>query len=251
MRLDGKVAIITGASSGIGLAIARRFVAEGARVIAGDINGPRLDSAVAAIGGEIVGVTGDISQKETAEVLVRAALDRYGRLDVLVNNAGVMDYMAGVGAVTDEVWRKVLAVNVDGPMFTCRRAVQQMLEQGGGSIINVASIAGIHGGPAGAAYVTSKHALIGLTRNTAWMYARHGIRCNVICPGATETNIADSMPPDHLDMTGLARAGEFNALSPATLDPDDVAGLALYLASDESRMISGAIIPADSGWSAV
>lgn len=254
MRLEGKVALITGASSGIGLAIARRFVAEGARVVAGDINAARLDSVVAEIaasGGEIIGVVGDVSQKEAAEALVQAALDHYGRLDVLCNNAGVMDYMAGVGNVSDDIWRRVFAVNVDGPMYTCRRAVQQMLEQGGGSIINVASTAGIHGGAAGAAYVSSKHAVVGLTRNTAWMYARLGIRCNAICPGATDTNIAESMPPDRLDMTGLARAGEFHALVPATLTPDDIAGLALYFASDESRMINGAIVPADGGWAAV
>jgi NAD(P)-dependent dehydrogenase (short-subunit alcohol dehydrogenase family) len=126
-----------------------------------------------------------------------------------------------------------------------------MLQQGGGSIINVASTAGIHGGAAGAAYTASKHALVGLTRNTAWMYAKHGIRCNAICPGATITNIGESMAQDRIDASGSARAMEFAALAPAYLQPSDIASLALFLATDESRMINGAIIPADGGWAAV
>ncbi len=126
-----------------------------------------------------------------------------------------------------------------------------MLTQGGGSIINTASTAGIHGGAAGAAYTASKHALVGLTRNTAWMYATKGIRCNAICPGATKTNIGETMSPERMDAAGSQRAGAFAALAPASLDPTDIASLALFLASDESRHINGAIIPADAGWAAV
>jgi NAD(P)-dependent dehydrogenase (short-subunit alcohol dehydrogenase family) len=126
-----------------------------------------------------------------------------------------------------------------------------MLTHGGGSIVNVASTAGIHGGAAGAAYTASKHALVGLTRNTAWMYAQRGIRCNAICPGATKTNIGESMPHERLDAAGAARAGAFAALAPAYLEPSDIAALALFLASDEARNINGAIIPVDAGWAAV
>jgi NAD(P)-dependent dehydrogenase (short-subunit alcohol dehydrogenase family) len=126
-----------------------------------------------------------------------------------------------------------------------------MLAQGGGSIVNVASTAGISGGAAGAAYTASKHGLVGLTRNTAWMYAKRGIRCNAICPGGTRTNIQESMPQDKLDPQGAARAYEFAGLIPATLEPIDIGWLALYLASDESRFINGAIIPADGGWKAL
>jgi NAD(P)-dependent dehydrogenase (short-subunit alcohol dehydrogenase family) len=254
MRLQGKVAVITGAASGIGLAIATRFVAEGAKVVAGDWNGQRLDAAVAKLresGGEITGVQGNIADQAAAEGLVDQAISTYGGLDVLCNNAGVMDYMQGVGELSDDIWRRVLSINLDGPMFTSRRAVRHMLAHGGGSIINIASTAGIHGGAAGAAYTTSKHALVGLTRNTAWMYAQQGIRCNAICPGATATNIVESMAMDRLDATGMARAGAFNALVPTTMDPADIAALALFLAADESHKISGAIIPADGGWAAV
>lgn len=253
MRLQGKVAVVTGAASGMGLAIATRFAAEGAVVIAGDWNAARLDAAVAAIratGGAIEGVQGNIADRQAAEALVDLAISTHGRLDVLCNNAGVMDYMQGVGELEDEVWRRVLSINLDGPMFTSRRAVQQMRRQGSGSIINVASIGGLQGGAAGAAYTVSKHGLIGLSRNTAWMYAKEGIRCNAICPGATATNITETMPPDRLDPFGAARAGAYAALVPATLEPQDIAELALFLASDESRFINGAVITADAGWTA-
>ncbi len=253
MRLQGKIAVITGAGSGMGLAMATRFAAEGASVVAGDWNAERLDSAVESIrasGGSIVGAQGNIAEQETAESLIDLAISTYGGLDILCNNAGVMDYMAGVGELSNDIWRRVLSINLDGPMFTTRRAVQFMLEHGGGSIINTASTAALHGGAAGVAYTASKHALVGLTRSTAWMYAKRGIRCNAICPGATITNIAESMPEDRLDPVGAQRAGEFAALIPAYLQPTDIAALALFLASDESLNINGAIIPADGGWDA-
>jgi NAD(P)-dependent dehydrogenase (short-subunit alcohol dehydrogenase family) len=173
-RLQGTVAVITGAGSGIGLAMARRFAVESALVVAGDWNAARLDAAVAGIrdaGGTIAGVHGDIADPANAEGLVDLAVSSHGHIDVLVNNAGVMDYMQGVGEVSDDIWRRVLSVNLDGPMFMMRRAVPRMVAQGGGSIINIASTAGIEGGAAGAAYTAAKHALVGLTRNTAWMYA--------------------------------------------------------------------------------
>ena len=254
MRLENKVAVITGAASGIGLAIATCFAAEGASVVAGDWNGERLAAAVANIqasGGKIAGAPGNIADQAAAEGLVDLAISTYGRLDILVNNAGVMDYMQGVGELSDDIWRKVLSINLDGPMFTSRRAVRYMLEHGGGSIINIGSTASLHGGAAGAAYTASKHALMGLTRSTAWMYAKQGIRCNAICPGGTATNIGETMPRERLDPAGSARAGEFAALIPAYLVPDDIATLALFLASDESSHINGAIITADAGWGAV
>jgi NAD(P)-dependent dehydrogenase (short-subunit alcohol dehydrogenase family) len=253
MKLQGKVVVITGAASGMGLAMAKLFAKEGAGVIAADWNAQRLDEAVAAIkkeGGKITGAQGNIADQSTAEGLIGLAAKTYGGLNVLVNNAGVMDYMAGVGEMTDEIWRRVLGINLDGPMFTTRKAVQYMLAHGGGSIINVGSTASLHGGAAGAAYTVSKHALLGLTRSTAWMYAKKGVRCNQICPGATATNIGESMPREKLDPTGAQRAQEFAALIPATLNPDDIAAVALFLASDESVHINGAVIAADGGWDA-
>lgn len=254
MQLQNKVAVVTGAASGMGLAIATRFAAEGASVAAGDWNGERLETAVTTIkasGGKIVSAQGNIADQATAEGLVDLAINTYGRLDILVNNAGVMDYMQGVGELSDDVWRRVMGINVDGPMFTSRCAVRHMLAHDGGSIINIASTGGLHGGAAGAAYTTSKHALVGLTRNTAWMYAKRGIRCNAIAPGATVTNIGETMPRDRVDPVGSKRAAEFAALAPAFLDPIDIAALAIFLASDESVHINGTIIPADGGWDAI
>ena len=254
MRLQGKVAVITGAGSGMGLAMATLFAKEGAKVVVGDWNAQRLDEAVATIqasGGSIIGEQGNIADQAAAEHLIDLAVSTHGRIDILCNNAGVMDYMQGVGELSNDIWRRVLSINLDGPMFTSRRAIPQMIAQGGGSIINTASTAGISGGAAGAAYTASKHALVGLTKNTAWMYATKGIRCNAICPGGTKTNIGESMTPDRIDMAGAMRAQAFAGLIPAILEPTDIANLALFLASDESRYINGAIIPADAGWKAV
>jgi NAD(P)-dependent dehydrogenase (short-subunit alcohol dehydrogenase family) len=253
MRLQGKVAVITGAGSGIGRAMATRFAAEGASIVAADWNAQRLDEVVASLrasGGTAVGARGNIAEQATAEGLIELAISTYGRLDILCNNAGVMDYMQGVGELSDDIWRRVLSINLDGPMFASRKAIPHMIAQGNGSIINTASTAGISGAAAGAAYTASKHALVGLTRNTAWMYASKGIRCNAICPGGTATNIAETMPADRMDAEGSARAGAYAALIPAFLDPGDIANLAFFLASDESRHINGAIIPADAGWTA-
>ena len=253
MRLQGKVIIVTGASSGMGLAMAQRFAAEGAKVVAGDWNVERLRAAVEAMrtsGATVDGVSGDISDRAAAEALVDHAFTTHGRLDVLVNNAGVMDYMQGVGELADDVWRRVMSINLDGPMFTMRHAVPRMIAHGGGAIINIASVGGIEGGAAGAAYTAAKHGLVGLTRNTAWMYAQQGIRANAIAPGGTRTNIAESMPQERLDRAGAARAAAYAALIPAYLEPDDLAALALFLASDESSRINGAVITADAGWTA-
>lgn len=254
MRLPGKVAIITGAASGMGLAMATRFAAEGASIVAGDWNSQRLDNAVEAIranGGTIVGAHGNIAEQPVAEGLVDLAISTYGHLDILVNNAGVMDYMEGVAELSDDIWRRVLGINLDGPMFTSRRAIPHMIKQGSGSIINIASTAGISGGAAGAAYTASKHALVGLTKSTAWMYATKNVRCNAICPGGTNTNIGETMLASRIDPAGYARAGAFGALIPAMLEPTDIATLALFLASDEARFINGAVIPADAGWKAL
>jgi NAD(P)-dependent dehydrogenase (short-subunit alcohol dehydrogenase family) len=254
MRLANKIVVITGAASGIGRAMAEQFAAEGATVIGGDRNAARLQEVTAEVqrtGGTFEGIVGDIGHRIDAEALIDGAVRRHGRLDVLVNNAGIMDHMAGVGEVTDALWDEVLRVNLQGPMYASRRALATMLSHGSGVILNVASIAGLGGGAAGAAYTTSKHALIGLTRSTAWMYALRGIRCNAICPGATRTNIADSMPEDRLEPSGRARAQAFAGLIPAWLESADIAALALFLASDAARRVNGAIITADGGWTAV
>ena len=166
----------------------------------------------------------------------------------MVNNAGVIDLWQGVGELTNDAWERTLGVNLNGPMFTSRCAVPVMVKQGGGSIINVASNAGIGGGPAGAAYVASKHGLVGLTRNTAWIYAKDGIRCNAICPGGVATNILESSDLSRIDPKGNERIRPYLSIMPGLGMPIDIANLALFLASDDSKFVNGAIIPADAGW---
>lgn len=253
MKLEGKVAIVTGAGSGIGRAMAELFAAEGARVVAAEWHAETLAEVVAAAqgaGGAITGVQGNVALQADCAKIVEAAVAAYGRLDVLCNNAGVMDQNQGVAEMTDEVWERVIGINVNGPMFLSRLAVPIMVAQGGGSIVNTASVAGIGGGAAGAAYTVSKHALVGLTRNTAFVYTQDGVRCNAIAAGAVATNIMQSIDPTRMDPKGSGRFQTWYAAIPGTLEPIDIAQLALFLASDASKMVNGAIIPADRGWSA-
>jgi NAD(P)-dependent dehydrogenase (short-subunit alcohol dehydrogenase family) len=253
MRLDGKVAVITGAGSGMGRAMATLFAAEGAKVVAAEWNQTTLDEVVAevsAAGGEITGVQGDVSKPEDCRRIIETATATYGRLDVLCNNAGVMDNFAGVASFSDELLERVFSINVYGPMYLSRLAVPIMIDQGGGSIINTASVAGEHGGAAGVVYTASKHAVVGLTRNTAWYYAKQGVRCNSIIAGAVETNIMASVDPAKIDPEGAKQAQVYASIIPGYLKPLDIAHLALFLASDESKMINGANIPADAGWTA-
>jgi NAD(P)-dependent dehydrogenase (short-subunit alcohol dehydrogenase family) len=250
MRLRDKVAVITGAASGMGRSMAIRFAAEGASLVVGDKHVERLGEVVAQIrgsGAAIASATGDIGDQRVAEALVDLAISTHGRIDVLVNNAGIMDHFQGAGELSNDVWRRVLATNLDGPMFMTRRALGHMLKQGSGSIVNIASLSSFSGASAGAAYTASKHALLGLTRNTAWRYAKEGIRCNAICPGAVKTNIEETMPASALDPKGMGRAVEFFSLGSAYLDPSEIASLALFLASDEARYINGSVISADAG----
>jgi len=250
MRLKEKVAVITGAASGMGLAMARLFVAEGARVVAADWHQDGIEHAVREIGGSVLAFTANVAEQHEAEAMIDKAVEAYGRIDILVNNAGVMDLFQSVADVSNELWRRVLSVNVDGPMFAMRKAVPLMLAQGGGAIVNIASVAGLGGGSAGAAYTASKHALIGLTRSTAFQHARQGLRCNAIASGGVETNIMASIDAGQIDQAALGRLGAYHATNPGMLQPIDLANLALFLASDEARYINGAIIPADMGWRA-
>lgn len=253
MRLQGKVAVITGAGSGMGRAMANLFAAEGAKIVAAEWNAESLAAVVeevTAAGGQITGVEGNVALEADCNRIIDTAVQTYSRLDVLCNNAGVMDINQGVGEVTNDMWERVIGINLNGPMFLSRRAVPIMVAQGGGSIVNTASVAGLGGGAAGAAYTASKHALIGLTRNTGFVYGPDGVRCNAIAAGAVETNIMQSVDPTKMDPKGSARFNTWYAAIPGSLAAMDIAQLALFLAGDESKMINGAIIPADAGWTA-
>ena len=250
MRLKDKVAVVTGAASGMGLEIARLFVSQGAKVIAADWHGDDVISVAEEIGGTIVPVTANVAVEAECVAMIDRAVSEFGRIDILVNNAGVMDLFQSVADVDNDTWKRVMSVNVDGPMFAMRRAVPLMLAQGGGAIVNIASVAGLGGGSAGAAYTASKHALIGLGQSTAFQYAKAGIRCNTVASGGVTTNIMQSVDASHIDTAALGRLSAYHATNPGTLEPIDIANLVLFLASDESRYINGTVIPADMGWRA-
>jgi NAD(P)-dependent dehydrogenase (short-subunit alcohol dehydrogenase family) len=251
MRLEGKVAIITGAGSGMGRAMAVRFAAEGAKIVAADWHQESLDETVAMLsdaGGTAIGVQGNVADQAQAEAIIDAAVSAYGKVDVLCNNAGVMDTNQGAAELSNEMWERVLGINLTGPMYLTRKVIPVMLNGGGGAIINTASVAGVGGGAAGLAYTASKHGLVGLTKQTAFRYALEGIRCNAIAAGAVETNIMQSVDPTKMDPAGSARCQTYYAAIPGQLKPEEIANLALFLASDEATKINGAIIPADAGW---
>lgn len=251
MKLEGKVAIVTGASSGVGRAISTLFAKEGASVIAVARRKERLDALAEELKSEagiIIPFQGDISKTEDIEAMIDYAEEKFGKLDILVNNAGIMDEMMPIGEVSDELWDKVLEVNLNGPFHACRKAVNLMLKRGSGNIINVGSIGGLQGSRAGVAYTVSKFGITGLTKNIAFMYAKQGIRCNVICPGAVDTEIGLGMKaPSAL---GLERAMSGMGTNPRTGSPEEIAKVALFLASDDSSLINGATIVADAGWTA-
>ena len=258
MRLEDKVVVITGAGSGIGKAMVEVFCSEGASVVAADWDNTSLDLVVSSVqsnGGKVIGIQGDVSNIEDDRAIIQKTLSTYGRIDVLVNNAGIMDNMAPAGEFDQATLEKVMGVNSYGPLYLINIALPHFLSQGKGVIINTASVAGIGGGAAGVAYTMSKHATIGLTKNTAWMYAKQGIRCNAMAVGGVKTgimeNTAGKVAPMDLSSVGPARAGAWATMAPSFGEPNDIAYLALYLASDESKFVNGSIINIDSGWTAV
>ncbi|MGI6554799.1 MAG: glucose 1-dehydrogenase [Bacillota bacterium] len=250
MMLKNKVALITGVGSGMGEAMAKLFAAEGANVVGADINQEAINRVINNIretDGAAIGVKADVSQPNDIEIMIKSAVKEYGRLDILVNNAGIMDNFVPVAELSEELWDRIMNVNVKGPFLACREALKIMLKQGRGVIINNASVGGLFGTRGGAAYVASKHALIGLTKNIGAIYHDQGIRSVAIAPGGVKTNIALTLKnPNELGAGKLARG-----VGPAPMgEPEEIASLALFLASDDASFINGTVIVADGGWTA-
>jgi meso-butanediol dehydrogenase / (S,S)-butanediol dehydrogenase / diacetyl reductase len=245
MRLTGKVAIITGGGSGIGKAIAQAFVREGAKVVIAGRDRGKLERAAAEIGGECLAVISDVSKTSDVQKLVDAALGKFQRINVLVNNAAVL--LPGTAeSISEEQFDQTFNINVRGLWLLSRAALPHMREGGGGSIINIGSVLSMLGARSRVAYSASKGAVLAMTRAMALDHAAENIRVNCICPGIVETELVAKFNTDEavrrqrLAMHPLGRFGQ----------PEDVAGLAVFLASDESAWITGTAQTVDGGYSA-
>lgn len=239
-RFAGRTVIVTGAGSGIGKATAERILREGGRVVAVDIAEDRL----ASLSGDVVAVAADITKQDDVDRIVAAAGDR---IDGLANIAGIMDDMTPIHEVGDTVWRRVFAVNVDGTFLLSRAVIPAMLAAGRGSIVNVASEAGLRGSAAGAAYTASKHAVVGLTKSAAFMYSPSGLRVNAVAPGPVATGIQATFGSE----LGAERIRAAMAMLPQVAQPEQLAASITFLLSDDGTNISGAVLASDGGWSAL
>ena len=245
-RFAGKTVIITGAGSGIGKATALRVAKEGGRVIAADVSKERLDELVEQNPGlDLVPVAGDISTEETVAAVVGAA---GGRVDALANVAGIMDNFAPIHDLDDETWDRVLRINVTALMRLTRAVLPLMLEAGAGSVVNISSEAGLRGSAAGAAYTASKHAVVGLTKNSAVIYGPKGLRFNAVAPGATITNIVANWG-SQMAAERLGPLMQANIPAPATAA--QLAASITFLLSDDGTNVNGTILASDGGWSAL
>ena len=242
MKLEGKVAIITGSASGMGLEEAQLFAREGAKVVIADVNveaGEKVASDIKADGGEATFIEVNMRDGASVQALVDKTVETYGSLDIVVNNAGIFDKYASILDTSEEQWDLILDVNLKGIYLMAKAAIPGMIERGGGTFVNIASVAGLVAAKGGAAYTASKHGVIGLTKHMVSEYAKEGIRTNAIAPGTIVTplikDVVANIPTDPVPMR---RFGQ----------PNEVAELAVFLASEEAQFMNGAIIPIDGGF---
>ena len=252
MTLEGKVALITGGGTGIGAAIARRFVAEGAKVC---ITGRRLEVldqlAQSLPAGKVVTCAGDVSMYEDVEQMVAKTLQLEGRIDVLVNNAGI-DPGGTVTDMDEALWRTVIEVNLTGPFLTMKATIPHMIKAGTGSIINISSLGGLRCLPGMVAYGTAKAGLNHLTRQAALDYGPHNIRCNAVCPGATRTEMLEEALTPLTEVLKTDVDGVFDCISSnvplkRVASPDEITGICTYLAGDDSSFMTGSVLLIDGG----
>jgi meso-butanediol dehydrogenase/(S,S)-butanediol dehydrogenase/diacetyl reductase len=252
MDLKGKTALITGGGTGIGAAIAKRFIQDGARICITGRRQEMLDKIAQSLpAGTVTTCSGDVSKYGDAERMVETALKLDGRLDVLVNNAGIDPG----GTVTDldlEIWQKVIDINLTGSFLTMKASIPQMIKGGGGSIINISSLGGLRCLPGMAAYCTAKAALNMLTKQAALDYGRFKVRCNAVCPGATRTEMLEEALTPLTEVLSTDVDGVFACISSnvplhRVATPDEIAGICSYLASDDSSFMTGSVLLIDGG----
>jgi meso-butanediol dehydrogenase/(S,S)-butanediol dehydrogenase/diacetyl reductase len=242
MRFDGKVALVTGAASGIGAATARRLVKAGARLLAVDVNEDGLAALAGELGNDVVPHVADLSQRAPVEAMVAAAVERFGRLDILINNAGIGSLGRAADLDPDE-WRRVMAIDVDAVFFACRAALPHLIASRG-CIVNTASISGMAADYGFTAYNTAKAAVIGLTRVIAIDYAAQGVRVNAVSPGFTLSAMLDQMPQSmkdaYAERVPMRRGAQ----------PDEIAAMIAFLASQDASYITGQNYAVDGGLTA-
>ncbi len=249
--LDGKVALVTGAASGIGRASALALAEAGATVVAADVDDKGLEQTVLAVedaGGRAQAVTCDVTQEGDVEAAVQAALDVDGHLDIAHNNAGIEGPLAKLPDISVEDFDQVIAVDLKGVFLGLKHQIPIMAEQGHGSIINTASVAGLVANQGAAAYSAAKHGVVGLTKTAAAEWARKGVRINAVCPGWTRTSMVD-----RVDERNERVKQNYLAAVPANRlgEPGEIAALVVFLAGDEAAYLNGAALPIDGAWTAV
>lgn len=248
-ELKDKVAIVTGAGAGIGKAIAQLYAREGAKVVVSDINeenGNRVVAGILKEGGKAFFVKADTSSATDNEKLVKATVEKYGRLDISCNNAGIGGPAQLTGEYDIEAWNKVINVNLNGVFYGCRFQLEQMVKNGGGNIVNIASIHGMVAAPMSSAYTAAKHAVVGLSKNIAAEYSTQNIRCNAVGPGYILTPLLEANLNDEMSRAIAAKA-PVNRLG----TPSEIAELVLFLSSDRASFITGSYYIADGGYTAV
>lgn len=249
-RLEGKVALITGGNSGIGACAAELFAKEGAKVVISARRVEQLEAVaekIKAAGGEAFAVPCDISKKEQCSQAVQKTVEAFGTIDILVNNAGVVDSgIEAIEKVTDQTIDSLIDINTKGTLYLTREASKIMLEKKSGSIVNISSVAGYTGG-GGVAYVASKAAVIGMTKNIAMRCASENVRCNALCPGSVVTPMTMNMKKENLDVNMMGAMAKHADLTLPVCKPDEIANAILFLASDESVAITGQVIVIDHG----
>jgi NAD(P)-dependent dehydrogenase (short-subunit alcohol dehydrogenase family) len=248
MDFTGKVSVITGGAAGIGYAVAQGFIAHGGKAVIVDRD-PAVADAANRLGAETLGVVADVSSSADVQGYVKAALDRFGRIDCLVNNAGIEGKIAPVAEYDEDVWDKVIGINLNGTFLGLRHVLPVMIAQGSGSVVNMSSTAGVLGTPRMPAYTASKHAVIGLTKTVSGEVARQGIRVNCVCPGPTDTAMLRSIETmiNPNDPDGVRAAYHAAIPTGRYATPAEIANVVLFLLSDLAAAVTGAHYMADMG----